>query len=151
MKFPVFNGNRSSILVFTPTHYFPLSWARSIQFTPSHSVSLGLPSGHFPSGFPPKKLYEFLFSLYEPKTFRREFRKSKCCSYLLDRTQNKTNLWSFCNLTTYQPNQEIQYILGSRKGHYNAHKTQVFFPTLKQFNSFHTLHSICNCFGTLLY
>jgi hypothetical protein len=51
-----------------------LSWARPIQSTPPHPISpspililsthlcLGLPSGHFPSGFHTKNLYAFLFS-----------------------------------------------------------------------------------------
>jgi hypothetical protein len=50
-----------------------LSWAKSIQSTPSHSVTkihfnksihlhLGLPSGLFPSGFPTNILYAFYFS-----------------------------------------------------------------------------------------
>ena len=57
-----------------PHIYLSLSWARSIQFIPSHPTSwrsslilsshllLGLPSGLFPSGFPTKILYTPLLS-----------------------------------------------------------------------------------------
>jgi hypothetical protein len=39
-KFPVFYGNRSSITVFITARHFSLSWARSIQSTPSHHISI---------------------------------------------------------------------------------------------------------------
>jgi hypothetical protein len=60
--------------VFTRALHWSLSWARSIQSTPSHPISLrsililsiqlrlGLPSGLFPSGFPTNILYAFLVS-----------------------------------------------------------------------------------------
>jgi hypothetical protein len=60
--------------VFTRALHWSLSWAISIQSTPSHPISLrsililsthlrlGLPSGLFHSGFPTNILYAFLFS-----------------------------------------------------------------------------------------
>jgi hypothetical protein len=60
--------------MFTRALHWSLSWARSIQSTPSHPISLryililsthlrlGLPSGHLSSGFPTNILYAFLFS-----------------------------------------------------------------------------------------
>jgi hypothetical protein len=64
-KFPAFYGTQRFITVFTRAIHWYLSWARSIQSIPSHPVSLrpililfthlrlGLPSGLFPSWFPP--------------------------------------------------------------------------------------------------
>jgi hypothetical protein len=55
--------NQMFITVFTTARHWPLSWARCIQFTTSHPISLhsililssslrlGLPSGLLPSGF----------------------------------------------------------------------------------------------------
>jgi hypothetical protein len=60
--------------VFTRTLHWSLSWAISIQPTPSHPISLssililstnlrlGLPRGLFPSGYPTNILYAFLVS-----------------------------------------------------------------------------------------
>jgi hypothetical protein len=60
------------ITVFTRARHFSLTWARWIQSTPSHPISLrsslmlsshlrlGLPSGLFPTGFPSKILSAFL-------------------------------------------------------------------------------------------
>jgi hypothetical protein len=71
-KFPDFYGNRRFITVFTRTRHWSLSWARWIQFTISHLLSvrcflilsshlcLGLPGGLFSYGFPTKILYAFL-------------------------------------------------------------------------------------------
>jgi hypothetical protein len=68
-NFPTFYGTRMFITVFTRALHWSLSWARSIQSIPPHSMSvrtflilssqvcLGLPSGPFPSGFPTKFLY----------------------------------------------------------------------------------------------
>jgi len=64
-KFPAFYGTRKFITAFTSACHLSLSWAR---FIPPHSISwrlililsshlsLGLPSGLFPSGFPTKTL-----------------------------------------------------------------------------------------------
>jgi len=64
--------NRLLWTVFITVRHWPLSWARWIQSTPSHTNSLrsilmlssyicqGLPSGLLPSGFPTKILYAFL-------------------------------------------------------------------------------------------
>jgi hypothetical protein len=72
--FPTFCGTRRFITVFTRALYWSLSRARSIKYIPPHTISLrsililsfylclGLPSGLFPSGFPNKILYTFLFS-----------------------------------------------------------------------------------------
>jgi hypothetical protein len=61
--------NRRFITTFTSTRHLSLSWASSIQSTPSHLTScryililsshlhLGLPICLFPSGFPTKNLY----------------------------------------------------------------------------------------------
>jgi hypothetical protein len=67
-------GIRRFITVFTTALHWSLSWARVIQSTPSHPISLrsililsthlrlGLPSGLLPSGFPSNILFAFLFS-----------------------------------------------------------------------------------------
>jgi hypothetical protein len=57
-NFPAFHGTQSFNTVFTRAHHWSLSWAISIQSTPSHpmilstQLRLGLPSGLFPSGLP---------------------------------------------------------------------------------------------------
>jgi hypothetical protein len=73
-NFPAFYGTQRFITVFTRALHWSLSWARSIQFIPSHPTSLrsiliwstpvrpGLPSGLFPSGYPINIPYVFLFS-----------------------------------------------------------------------------------------
>ena len=74
-KFPSFYVNSRFITVLTRIHHLSLSWPRSIQsIPPSHPtygisvlilssrLRLGLPSGHFPSGFPTKTLYTPLLS-----------------------------------------------------------------------------------------
>jgi hypothetical protein len=73
-NFPAFYGPRRFVTVFTRALHWSLSWARSIQFIPSHPIYLrsiltlfthlryGLPSGLFPSCFPTSILYAFLFS-----------------------------------------------------------------------------------------
>ena len=73
-KFPTFYGTRRFITAFTSARHLSLSWTSSIQFLPtnptswrssfilSFHLSLGLPSGLFPSGFPTKTLYAPLFS-----------------------------------------------------------------------------------------
>jgi hypothetical protein len=67
-------GTRQFINTITRALHLYLSRDRSIQYTPHHSLStrsilllstnicLGLPSGHFHSGFPTNNLYTFLFS-----------------------------------------------------------------------------------------
>jgi len=71
-KFPAFYGTRRFIPAFTSARHLSLPWATSIQSIPPHPTSwrstfilsshlrLGLPSGHFPSGFPTKNLYTIL-------------------------------------------------------------------------------------------
>jgi hypothetical protein len=81
-NFPTFYETRRLITVFTRAPQCSLSWARSIQSIPSHTISLrsililsthlhlGLPSGLFPSGFPANILYAFLLSphsCYKPR------------------------------------------------------------------------------------
>jgi hypothetical protein len=73
-NFPAFYGTRTFITVFIRALHWSLSWARSIQPTPSHPfylrstlilsihLRLGLTSGLLPSGFPTNILYAFLFS-----------------------------------------------------------------------------------------
>jgi hypothetical protein len=73
-NFPAFYGTRRFITVITRAIHWSLSWAKSIQSTPSHPISqrsilissthlrLGLPSGLFRSGFPINILYAFLLS-----------------------------------------------------------------------------------------
>jgi hypothetical protein len=73
-KSPTFHGTQRFITVFARALLWSLSWARSIQSTPSHTIflrsSLILSSHHlgilcncFPLGFPIKILYAFLISL----------------------------------------------------------------------------------------
>jgi hypothetical protein len=66
------------ITVFTRALHWSVSWARLIQSIPPHPTSLRsililhfylrIPSSHFPSGFPTKTLYVFLYfhSCYKP-------------------------------------------------------------------------------------
>ena len=73
-KFPAFYGTRMFITAFTSTRHLSLFWARSSQSMPpyptywrfililSSHLSLGLPSGLFPSDFPTKTLYTSLLS-----------------------------------------------------------------------------------------
>ena len=68
-KSPTFYGTRRFITAYASACYLSLSWASSIQSTPPHHtywrsililsshLSLGLPSGLFPSDFPTKTLY----------------------------------------------------------------------------------------------
>jgi hypothetical protein len=70
--FPAFYGTRRFITMFIRALHWSLSWARSIQSIPPHRISLRyiliftqlhlrLANGLFPSGFPTKILYAFLF------------------------------------------------------------------------------------------
>ena len=68
-KFPAFHGTRRFINALTSVRYLSQSWTSIIQSIYPHPTSwrsililsthlrLGLPSGLFPSGFPPKTLY----------------------------------------------------------------------------------------------
>ena len=73
-KFPAFQGTRRFITALTSVRHLSLSWTIPIQSIYPHPISwrsvlilsthlrLGLPSGHFPSGFPTKTLYTPLSS-----------------------------------------------------------------------------------------
>jgi len=73
-KFSAFHGTRRFIIALTSVQHLSLSWASPIQFIYLHPtswrsililsthISLGLPSGLFPSGFPSKTLYTPLSS-----------------------------------------------------------------------------------------
>jgi hypothetical protein len=73
-NFPAFYGTRRFITGFTKALHWSLPWVSSIHSIPPHPISLrsilifstqlcvGLPSGLFPSGYPTKILYAFLFS-----------------------------------------------------------------------------------------
>ena len=73
-KFSAFHGSRRFITAITSARNLSLSWASPIQSIYPHPtslrsvlissthLSLGLPSGLFPSGFPTKTLYTPLFS-----------------------------------------------------------------------------------------
>ena len=77
-NFPDFCGTQRIITVFARVCYLSLSWARYIWSTAFHHFSwilfftlfsrlyLGLESRVFPSGFPTKTLYVFLFSFIPP-------------------------------------------------------------------------------------
>ena len=68
-KFPAFHGTRRFITALTNLRHLSLSWANPIQSIYPHTtswrsililsthLSLGLPSGLLPSGFPTKTLY----------------------------------------------------------------------------------------------
>jgi hypothetical protein len=68
-KFPAFYGTRKFITAFTRACQLSLPWASSIQSIPPHHtswrsvwilsshLSVGLPSGPFPSGFPTRTQY----------------------------------------------------------------------------------------------
>jgi hypothetical protein len=71
---PTFYATGRFITVFTTVRHWSLTSARRIQSIPPHPISLmsvlilssylrlGLPGGLFPSGFPSKTLYAFVFS-----------------------------------------------------------------------------------------
>jgi hypothetical protein len=73
-NFPIFYGTRRFSIIFTKALHWSLSWARSIHsilpyptslrsiLMLSFQLRLRLPSGLFPSGFPTKILYAFIFS-----------------------------------------------------------------------------------------
>ena len=73
-KFPAFHRTRRFITALTSVRHLSLSWANPIQSIYPHPTSwrsililstrlrLGLPSGHFPSGFPTKTQYAPLSS-----------------------------------------------------------------------------------------
>ena len=73
-KFPAFYGTRRFITAVTSSRHLSVSWVSSIHSTFPHPtsrrsilplsspLSLGLPSGLFPSGFPTKTLYTPLLS-----------------------------------------------------------------------------------------
>ena len=68
-RFPAYHGTRRFITALTSVRHLSLSWASPIQYIYPHPtswrsililsthLSLGLPSGFFPSGFPTKTLY----------------------------------------------------------------------------------------------
>jgi hypothetical protein len=71
-NFPAFYGTRKFITIFTGSLHWYLSWAISIQSTPSYlsknhfnivQLRPGPLSGLSPSGFPTNILYAFLFSI----------------------------------------------------------------------------------------
>ena len=73
-EFPAFNGTRRFITAFRRVRYLSVSSASSIQsmlptsqfmkirYILSYHITLGLPRGFFPSGFPTKTLYTPLLS-----------------------------------------------------------------------------------------
>ena len=73
-KFPAFHGTRRFITALTSVRHMSLSWASPFQSIYAHPtswrstlilsthLSLGLPSGLFPSGFPTKTLYTTISS-----------------------------------------------------------------------------------------
>ena len=87
-KFREFYGTRRFTNAYTSAHHLSLSWARSIQSIPPHPtswrsisilsshLSLGLPSGLFPSSFLTKTLHTPLLSpirVTSPAHLTRDF------------------------------------------------------------------------------
>jgi hypothetical protein len=73
-KFPTFYGIRRFITAYTSARQLSISWASLIQSILSHPPSShlrpGLPSGHFPSGFPhqnPVYASPLLHTCYMPR------------------------------------------------------------------------------------
>jgi hypothetical protein len=89
-NFPAFYGTRRFIIVFTRALHWSLFWARSIQPTPSHPVSLrsililsthlrlGLPSGLHHERRILIKFYMKLISLISPDNYYSEFYHRAC-------------------------------------------------------------------------
>ena len=107
-KFPAFHGTRTFITALTTVRHLSLSWASPIQSIYPHPTScrsililsthltLGLPSGLFPSGSPTKTLYTpsphpyaphvqpiSFFSILSPAQFEWPTYRAETCSCIL--------------------------------------------------------------------